>query len=443
MNSSGNPSYDILGDGAVTYPAQQFAQEVQTGIYRELYPDTTSSTGSSTAWAVSKRGNKRLRVTDTGGDLYGDWNLGGGTSSEISLADGSASAPSLNFTSETDLGIYKAGSHSLGITTGVGDTDYLFGSTSANFGAAAFGSGTITTPQIYNGSGSSMVPAYSFSADSKSGVYLASGNQVAVATGGSESMLFTAGANTSFFPLAVPQIYSGSGSQTSPSYSFSTDSSSGIYSTGVGDVSLGVAGTPNFGATATNTFFNKPITMGAAVELADGTSTLPSLSFLTAPAIGLYKNSTSLGSTSLITQPRYYASLTNISSFTQSIPSAGSGTLCIWNTITSLNNMTFTAGGTTINAPLSGWYTITYSVGFASSAVGQRSAWIGIGGTTGYGTCTATPVTGDNTRLTGSWEGFIASGTSIGIYAYQGSGGNLNVTSSFNQNNFTIDYKHE
>lgn len=114
MNSSGQPSYTILGDGAVTDPAQQFAQEYNTGVFREIYADSTSSTGSSSSYAISKNGNKRLRVTNTGGDLYGSWNLP--ASENISFADGTVSAPSINFTTNPQTGIYRTTTNGVAIT---------------------------------------------------------------------------------------------------------------------------------------------------------------------------------------------------------------------------------------------------------------------------------------------------------------------------------------
>lgn len=321
MDSSGNPSYSILGDGAVTYPAQQFAQENQTGIYRELY--TNSSSQSVTSWAVTKRGNKRLRVTDTGGDLYGDWNLGGGTSSEISLSDGSASAPSLNFTSETDLGIYKSGSAALGFASSGGPIATL---TPTSFNSNSFRAA----------SGFATEPAYSFTGSTSTGIYSSSSGSVDVSSSGTKVFDFSTSGNTSTEPVYLPD-----GTASAPSLSFTSEPDLGLYKAGTGQLGVGVqggssaifsssgitlpsSGTPSItfsspgattsaidGSTTGALNFYNAGTRSAAItsagtqfytpyvasesgpfEAPDGSQTAPSLSFITDPTLGFFHDGT-------------------------------------------------------------------------------------------------------------------------------------------------------
>lgn len=198
MLSSGDYAPTILGDGGVSIPSQYFGFERDTGVYREI---TTSTTGStSSAYAVSKRGTKRLRVTDTGGDLYGDWNISGGTSSEISLPDGTASAPSLSFTSEPDLGIYKIGSGILGVATGGGNSGLVVTT-------------TYTAAPRFQATGGTIVnPSFQFNSDTSTGISLPSNHNLLISTNsGTGQYLFSnSGANFGTGSLTCGSISSGS-----------------------------------------------------------------------------------------------------------------------------------------------------------------------------------------------------------------------------------------
>src|SRR4051794_9766763 len=101
MDFNGNFVSHSLPDGSVSAPAQYFRGEPSTGTYREVTNPTT------TAMAFSKRGTKRLRITDTGVDVTGVLTATSFTPTTItSLPNGSASAPSLSFTSSTNSGYF-------------------------------------------------------------------------------------------------------------------------------------------------------------------------------------------------------------------------------------------------------------------------------------------------------------------------------------------------
>ena len=65
MDINGNFVSSSLTDGSVSAPSEYFKGEPSTGIYREV------TNPSTTAFAISKRGTKRLRVSDTGVDVTG------------------------------------------------------------------------------------------------------------------------------------------------------------------------------------------------------------------------------------------------------------------------------------------------------------------------------------------------------------------------------------
>ena len=106
MDFNGNSVLHSLGDGSESAPSQYFRGHVSgsrftSGMYREV------SGPSTTSIAFSKKGTKRLRITDTGVDVIGTLTASSYVpSGTTSLPDGSASAPSLAFTSSTSSGMF-------------------------------------------------------------------------------------------------------------------------------------------------------------------------------------------------------------------------------------------------------------------------------------------------------------------------------------------------
>lgn len=100
-NTFGDLPGEQTGDGSVTFPSQSFFSEPTTGVYR----DTTNP--SSTEWAVSKKGSKRLRITDTETEVIGLFKADSFVPGFIDLLDGSTSTPSLAFQNDATTGIYR------------------------------------------------------------------------------------------------------------------------------------------------------------------------------------------------------------------------------------------------------------------------------------------------------------------------------------------------
>lgn len=414
MNSSGNPNYSILGDGSVTYPAQQFVQEYNTGVYREIYADTTSSTGSSTSLAFTKKGNKRLRITDTGGDLYGDWNVPAGTGS-LSLDDGSATAPSLNFTSETDLGLYKAGSGSLGIasrgsvvaalsSTGITslvpltlpeDTvslpSILFQGTTQSAistnGAGALrlfadvnGSGSVltvaptqisATGPIHASDGSLPAPEFSFSNENGLGLFRAGTNVLAIASNGQVPAEFSSTVNSFNVPLLLPQ------DSSIPSLEFAGTTTSAISSNTTGTLTFKCGTTTTFVSNASGLVSSLPISApsfqsnsGAQTFLASsGSASGPSFSFTT-DNTGLYKPANSELGISLSGTPSFLYTTTGNTSFAPiQFPLVDMDKILFYNVGTDSKidtgtgwNTNYRSGSTgTNNSGAHNWYTVNGS----------------------------------------------------------------------------------
>jgi hypothetical protein len=114
----------------------------------------------------------------------------------LELTDGTKTLPALTFDADPDTGIYRAGSGDLRITCN--DTDIIKSTTAgaditgkmAATGAVSGTTGTFTG--VVNGpNGAVGAPAYAFTADPDSGVYLAADGNVSVAVAGAQHLSIT------------------------------------------------------------------------------------------------------------------------------------------------------------------------------------------------------------------------------------------------------------
>lgn len=216
MNGNGDLNSKFLGDGSQTSPSEGFFYEQNTGLYHDLdtYPNT--------AWTMVKKGNKRIRVDDTSTTLYGTVNVPGlvpgGT---VSLADGSASAPSLNFITSTNSGLYHS-------TTGVSISsngndiiDFTPGGINTNYGITSGAS--ISGNYYVKPDDTKTAPGFTWYSDQKTGMFHKPGNQIGFALNGTDYLDITPTNLTSVVPILTPD-----GSSSASAYSFSTSASSGV-----------------------------------------------------------------------------------------------------------------------------------------------------------------------------------------------------------------------
>ncbi len=142
------------------------------------------SGSSNTFTSIPNSGLSNSKVTVTAGTNLsggGDVSLGGSitlslasspsVSGVIQLADGTAAAPSLTFTNDTDTGLYRIGSNSIGLITGGSATSGITINSSGNVGVGTIspttalyvvGAGTITgnlTVDTNVGIGTSVTPS--------------------------------------------------------------------------------------------------------------------------------------------------------------------------------------------------------------------------------------------------------------------------------------------
>ena len=98
---------------------------------------------------------------------------------KIRNADGTAAAPSYTFDSDSDIGMYRDGSNSIGWST-AGVEKMQLGSSNLNLGANVTGAATI----VADGAGDATRPTYSFGGDTDTGMFRGGTNQVAFAANG-------------------------------------------------------------------------------------------------------------------------------------------------------------------------------------------------------------------------------------------------------------------
>ncbi len=149
------------GDGSVTAPSFTFTSQPTTGAYLEN-PGTTSS-----EYAISKSGTKRLRISDTLTEVVGPFIHSGPSSSDVFLAGiGSAAAPAFSFQSQNNTGFYLQGPGPGTVRFSVGGTESgYFGITGTPFTYHGPYSGDYITAQNDD---AKLYPigGYRFSADS-------------------------------------------------------------------------------------------------------------------------------------------------------------------------------------------------------------------------------------------------------------------------------------
>lgn len=384
--SNGDPPKRVLGTGYVTAPAECFATEPTTGVYLD-------TPGPTSAYTVTKRGNKRLRIDDDKTTIYGTFVADGFTpTNPLALPDGSASAPALYFNSSHNTGIYKGTSSGVSISSS---------------GVPAFDFNTSYTHSILPirlPSGILSNPALQFNISTNSGLHFTATPVMSVDTvvGGT---LATSTTSTQFLGL--------NGSASAPSFSFLTDTGSGLYTTTVGTLAVSAGSTDAMEFTSTGIDCKVPVFSSNQIALKnDGLPTNPQLTFDSAPQSGLFMdiggmgvcyngtpaiifgsaiqayvpfscgtNSMSCGS---LTASKISYTLYNIRvSLTNPFAvSAGVHTDIIWDTLDSSTNWVTTIPGTptaTFTIPATGLYSAVYTIEGAISS-GTKFTYINING---------------------------------------------------------------
>lgn len=233
MNNLGDSKRGYFGVGSESAPSQTFSNEPVTGIYLD-------TPGSSSAWTVSKRGTKRLRIDDDKTVFTGPVYASGGIipTGPFLAGDGSFSAPSYSFSSETAMGMYRDSPDFLAITNGTG-----------------------TEPSItFNPSGTVVRGALTTGTGSISGGSVIAGNLSVLGTSS-----FTDTASFGSFGITSSGLIRGAdGTISNPEYSFTNDTKMGMYrgGTNILNFSPGTGTLPMLSVLSTGCGINGAITTG-------------------------------------------------------------------------------------------------------------------------------------------------------------------------------------
>jgi len=224
------------------------------------------------------------------------------------FGDGSQTAPSIAFAADTNTGIYRITTDELGITVGgtrivrvSGLSTYFYSSTvdtahtvylysdpssgdvylslkpptsvanaiiSSTDGIDIYASSgyvaLINSEGIKTVSGDSSIPSYSFISDTNTGIYSIGADNLGVATGGTLRFDISTTAITATLP-----IKGSDGTVSLPAYSFSGDTNTGIYRIGADNIGIAIAGGRSIDISAGNTRFFSNAATAHTIHVAD------------------------------------------------------------------------------------------------------------------------------------------------------------------------------
>ena len=123
-------------------------------------------------------------------------------------------------------------------------------------------------------SGTAAVPSVTFDQSTGTGLYLVSSNVLGIATSGVQQLTVDSSGNVSI----TGSVSSAAGTAAVPTFSFTTDSNTGIYSPGANQLSITTDGTERF----------RVDSAGQLEAVSLGTAAAPTFSFTTDPNTGIY-----------------------------------------------------------------------------------------------------------------------------------------------------------
>jgi hypothetical protein len=295
-------------NGTISAPSHSFASDTNTGMYR-VGPDTLGFTvNGGRAMMIGTTGiNVNTSLTVTGGltvnglASFGAFSVANLSVSFLRADDGAVGTPSITFTNDSDTGIYRVGTNSIGFTAG-GTKRLEVKST-----------GISTNVALLAADGTAAAPAYSFGADTNSGIYKVGDDILGIAVGGVRKiMVLTSGVNVntsltvtndltvtdqitantiSVTNFSTSALTIGSGSVGTPAINFTGDLDTGIYRVGADSVGISTGGVKKVEVKSTGVNVNTDITIGGMKQVltSNGTVSLPSLTFNGDADTGLYR----------------------------------------------------------------------------------------------------------------------------------------------------------
>lgn len=264
-------------DGAVGAPSLSFSSDTDNGFYRSAADTWNAAVGGVRVTRFLSSGASNVSFTVYGGDGTNSSGafvvnntaasatlfeiLGAG---QAAGSDGTAGAPGFSFISDLDTGFYHVAANQPGVAAG---------------GSRVW---SWSTAQAFALDGTASLPGISFDSDPDSGWFRNAANDIRGAAGGSTIIGFDA---SRFF--ALQQIQGPAGSAATPSFSTS-DSDTGMYSSGANELSFSTGGT-----------FAGRFLSTQQLAMINGSNTAPAYSFNSDTNTGMYSvGSDELGFTS-------------------------------------------------------------------------------------------------------------------------------------------------
>ena len=233
--------------GSVSAPSYSFTGDTGTGMY--------SSEAKTLNFAAN--GIERFQINEN--------TISSAT--PLFVPAGNASAPSYSFTGDTNTGIYSSAADTLNFTTSGTERFQINENTISS------------TLPLFVPVGSASAPSYSFDGDTNTGIYSSSSSQINFTTSGTERFQINENTISSTLPLFVPV-----GSASAPSYSFDGDTNTGIYSSAADTLNFATNGTERFQINENTISSTLPLFVPA------GSDSAPSYSFTGDTDTGLYSS---------------------------------------------------------------------------------------------------------------------------------------------------------
>lgn len=247
-----------VADGAVGVPAVSFSSDPDTGMYRV----STNNLGISAGGLPNARfvydGVKHLL------QFFGVMHA---------VDDGTAALPAYSWDSDQNTGIYRVGPDNLAISVG--------GSARLQITSSLIGVGAGLQFQVPDGSVGT--PSYSFGTDTDTGFFRSGANEFRAVAGGAANMIWGPSLNYSRFPFL-----NADGAVGTPSYTFESDSDTGIYHIGVNSFGISAGGV-NVATVSVGSFGINGIGTAGAFQTSDGSAAAPGFSFLADSDTGVYR----------------------------------------------------------------------------------------------------------------------------------------------------------
>lgn len=380
----------LAGDGLVGTPSFTFTSDPDTGIYHV----------GANSLGITVGGGIVLQANTTDVRTQG--------AAVFLTADGTSAAPGFSFFNDPDTGIYRVAANNIAVALGTaiavnfngqvttfgpgfgnGDRILLINNAARSASNLEFYfnyaplqlrvygfDGSLTTggtfridPLIYAQDGAIGSPAYSFTADTNTGIYRSAADVMRFATGGTDGIIIT---NTEVAIGSGHIIGATDGAVGGPAYSFDLDTDTGIYRVGSNNFAFVSGG---------NTVADIVAAITGSVRIMDYGSTLQVVGFRNIPQNAQTGNYTMvLGDSG---KHIYHANAAGAAAYT--IPANASVAFDIGTVITFINR-----SATSITIAIT-TDTLTWSVG---GATGTRTL-------AQYGLATATKITATEWLLTG------------------------------------------